>query len=401
MIDRNLRLYPIYQIARGMVFWLPIFFLYFSSRFSAGEVLKLEAIYYLGVVLLEVPSGVLSDRLNRRLTLVCAAGFWVLGCAVFATTQSFSAFVFGQLCLAAGMAFNSGTDSALLYDSLKELDRVSEFGAHESRAISRTQAAGAFGALIGGLLSGVDLRLAYVLSGASAFVALVLAWLLVEPTREDNAEAFASVSAIFSFLKDPALQWVFGFAVVMTVLNHVPYEFLQPWLVLWLAGEGVGSYSLTPAVAGTLTAVSMGLAAVASAHAARLQRRAGSAMTLLCCLGLQGLIIVSMAPIIHPLVAVLLALRSAPGSVSNVVIRMTIHPRISSQLRATWLSLQSLVGRLAFSIALVLTAWRVGDIHALNGTGISVAVLPFAVLAGASVLVLGLTHRALQYPPSA
>ena len=46
-IERNLRLYPAYQAASSSTFWLPAFFLYFSSRFDVAEVLLLEAIYYL------------------------------------------------------------------------------------------------------------------------------------------------------------------------------------------------------------------------------------------------------------------------------------------------------------------------------------------------------------------
>ena len=64
-MDRNVRLYPIYQAARSSTFWLPVFFLYFSSKFDVADVLLLEAIYYGAVVALEVPSGYLSDRLGR------------------------------------------------------------------------------------------------------------------------------------------------------------------------------------------------------------------------------------------------------------------------------------------------------------------------------------------------
>ena len=112
-MQRNLRLYLVYQVAHNGYFWLPVFFLYFSSILPAGEVLLLEAIYYLGVVVLEVPSGYLSDRIGRRVILVLSMAMWLGACLVFAFTSSFAAFAAGQLLLSAGMAFNSGSDTSL------------------------------------------------------------------------------------------------------------------------------------------------------------------------------------------------------------------------------------------------------------------------------------------------
>ena len=55
-MERNLWLYPRYRGLRDAIFWLPVFFLYFRSVLPADRVLLLEAVYYLGVVVMEVPS---------------------------------------------------------------------------------------------------------------------------------------------------------------------------------------------------------------------------------------------------------------------------------------------------------------------------------------------------------
>jgi hypothetical protein len=60
--ERNLRLYCVYIPLSRIYFFAPIFFLFFSSRFSIAQVLLLGTIYYLSVVLAELPSGYLSDR---------------------------------------------------------------------------------------------------------------------------------------------------------------------------------------------------------------------------------------------------------------------------------------------------------------------------------------------------
>ena len=129
----------------------------------------LESIYYAAVVVLEVPSGYLSDRLGRRPTLIIAAAATTAAHVVFATSGSFPAFAVGQCLLAAGMAFNSGTDSALLYDSLQAQGRPDEFGSIEGRAQAWGLITMAVASAVGGLSAGFDLRLAYVLSGVAGF----------------------------------------------------------------------------------------------------------------------------------------------------------------------------------------------------------------------------------------
>ena len=47
----------------------------------------------------------------------------LLACTTFLVAKSFEVLLFAQILLAAGVAFQSGSDSALLYDSLRALDR--------------------------------------------------------------------------------------------------------------------------------------------------------------------------------------------------------------------------------------------------------------------------------------
>lgn len=386
-MERNLRLYPHYQTARSLTFWLPVFFLYFSARLPADQVLALEAIYYAGVVVLEVPSGYLSDRLGRRPTLVVAAAAWTLGYLALGLASSFPVFVAGQLLLAAGMAFNSGTDGALLYDSLLACGRGDELAEHEGRAQARALLAMGGSALVGGAVASIDLRLGHLLSVGGAAVALGLALALREPPVEGRAHApLRQLRAVVSQWRQPALRWVFAFAVAMTVFNHVPYELAQPYLALVLdEPSGAGA---TPVVSGVVMALMMTAAAMASRASASLGVRLGAGSLLLGAMLLQGVVIGAMAAWLHPVVLAVLLLRSVPGSLAAPIQLGVILPRIEGRLRATYLSVQSLAGRLAFSGALLLSARAVGGLERLDheaiqalGVGFGLAlVLTFGVL---------------------
>ena len=361
-MQRNLRLYLVYQVAHNGYFWLPVFFLYFSSILPAGEVLLLEAIYFFAVVVLEVPSGYFSDRIGRRLTLLISAGATVAAGALFALTASFSAFVAGQALLAVAMSFNSGTDSALLYDSLDALDRGGEIGEMEARAHTWGFAATATAALIGGALAGWDLRLAYVLSGLSGLVAFGCAWQFVEPPRSGRRALppAGQLRAVLARLRNPLLAWLFAFSVVLVVVAHVPYEFFQPYLAFLFADRDTGVYAPTPLIAGLLVGAATATAALASTRAMALDRRLGTRAALLGALALEGFIIAVMGCLVHPLVIALIALRSVPVAVSGPIVNARIHPRVQTEIRATYLSVQSLAGRLAFSAALALASSAVG-----------------------------------------
>ncbi len=395
-LRRNLRLYPYLMACQSLLFWLPVFFLYFSSVVRPEQVLRLEAIYFLAVVALEVPSGYFSDRLGRRLTLAVSAGASLGACVTFVLFSDYAPFVLAQLLMAAAMAFKSGTDSALLYESLKALRRESEFSPHEGRAQAFAFAALSASALLGGVLAGYDLRIAYVLSGMGALAALLLCGLLIEPRSQPEAGAVlggvARLGASLKRLRDPTLRWLLVFAVAMTVFEHVPYEFFQPY-VQFLLDEVDEGYRQTPPVSGLLVALMMGVAAAASTRAVAVSARVGPGRILLLAVGLELVIIAAMGETLHVAVLGLIILRSVPMALARPIMHALIHDRLPSEIRATYFSLQSLAGRLAFSATLALAAWAIEGTQTLSVDAMQsvlrgftlggVAVLPFLVVGAA------------------
>ena len=150
-LTRSVRLYPIYAPLTQAYFWLPVFFLYFNQHMPIDQVLRLEAIYYIAVVILEVPSGYLSDTLGRRLTLLISAVSAIFAYALFFLSGSFGVFVLAQIGLAASMAFRSGTDTSFHYDLLKCLGREDTYPQREARIMRNVFIASAGAALLGGV----------------------------------------------------------------------------------------------------------------------------------------------------------------------------------------------------------------------------------------------------------
>ncbi len=356
-LTRSVRLYPIYAPITQAYFWLPVFFLYFNQHMPIDQVLRLEAIYYVAVVILEVPSGYLSDTLGRRLTLLISDISAVLAYAFFFAGSSFFVFALAQIGLAASMAFRSGTDTAFHYDLLACLDRKEEYANREARITHNIFLASAGAALIGGLVATSALRLAYGLSLLGACVAVALVFAFAEPNRDPKRRFlargfFAQIRACLTYLRQPALAWLMLFSVFMTVINHIPYEFYQPYIQL-LEGQHT---AYTPLVTGFHTALTMVIAAWFAKRSIRLRDHLGTRLALMLSAGIQALLISAMGFFLHPIVALLLGFRSVPRALMIAPLNAATVPRLQQHHRATYLSIQSLIGRLSFSFALALLA---------------------------------------------
>jgi hypothetical protein len=102
----------------------------------------------------------------------------------------------------------------------------------------------------------------------------------------------------------------------------------------------------------------------------------------------QAVVIGAMGAWLHPVVLGVLVLRSVPGSIAAPVQLGVILPRLEGRLRATYLSVQSLMGRLAFSFALLLAARAVGGLERLDHAAMTTLSVGFGIAMGVVALVL-------------
>lgn len=354
-LERNVKLYPLYEGLVNAYFWMPVFFLYFSEHLPLRQVLLLEAIYYATVVLLEVPSGYFSDTVGRRRTLLISAAGLTLSYALFFVGRGFGAFAIAQIFLAVGLSFKSGTDTALHFDSLNGLGRADEYAAREATANRNAMLGRAVAALGGGLAATWQLHFAYGLSLLAALATLAITLSFVEPASPFQESMLRrgfvrQLGACIGQLTNRSLAWLFGFAVIMIVINHVPYEFYQPYIDLLVGHRGLKLPGQgTPLLTGVITALMMLLAAWATAYSIRLRDRIGLAATLLLTTGMQVVIMAAMGLWLHEVVVLLILLRSVPSGMMKPPLHAAITPQVPQSLRATYLSMQSLAGRLSFA----------------------------------------------------
>jgi MFS family permease len=400
-LDRNLQLYPWYAACYNAFFWMPVFFLYFSAHLPLNRVLWLESIYYAAVVALEVPSGYCSDALGRRTTLLISSLCLLAAYVLFFVGGNFSQFAVAQVGLAAGIAFHSGTGASFLYDSLAAADAEDEYEERESIVARNALVATGGAALIGGLAASFELRWAYGLSALAALATLGLALSFREPNvhSDDDALRFdRQLKACLGHLARPALLWLFAFAVVMTMLNHVPYEFYQPYLDQ--LGTQWGLDDRTALATGLHMSATTMLGAWVARRSIDLDDAIGTGPTLLVATALQTAVIAIMGTLLHAVVAAVILLRALPKGIARAPMRAAIIPRIPERQRATYWSIQSLVGRLGFSGLLWGLGHLAGSTSPESWPTLSTLLQIGAGLGGVSliVLVIGLAAVELDFP---
>jgi len=356
-LQLNIRLYPWFRAASDGHAWITVFFLYMSQSLPLDQVIQLSAVYYFSVFVLEVPSGYFSDRIGRRITLLLAAGSLAGSYCCFIIGAGFWWFAAGQFLLATGIAMQSGTDTAFLYDSLKTLGREAEYAQREASAEQWGSIMLAIATLSGGVLGLIDLRLAYVFSLFSAITMGILAWRFTEPIHAPESVSLQQsfgriVLSCFDRLRDPVLGWIFTIVIVLYAMAHIVYEFYQPYIsLLQLPLFEASAYA--PLISGVVISISMFGGAIGARASIAWQGRLGLVGLLAVAMCIQLGIVAAMAVAISPLVLMLVSARNFPMSLVVAPVRSAIAPRISREQRATYLSLQGLAERLFFALLLL------------------------------------------------
>jgi len=394
-LERNLRLIPWHELLVRTNPWIAVFVLFTRVNFDLDGAIRLAGIYYLCVVVFEVPSGWMSDRLGRALTLRIAGAAWVVCHLCFILgADSFLLVAVGQAMLALGYASLSGTDVTFHFDTLEALGRHGEFGERQAKVSSRGLVFGGAGALLGGSLALIDLRLAFAASMVLASLQLLLALRFAEPPRAGEAAGlFRQIGECLSYLRKISLAWIFGYGIAMVVLEHVAFTLLQPWLTEAL-GKTADELGTTPLLSGALVAGVSLIGALFARSSVRLSSAIGLKTTLVGLGALSALIVSAMAISTSVIVIALIAFRSAQGSAAPVLISAAAAPELDQRHRATFLSLDSLAGRLSYGTILLFVATDIEDDVAAGLTRLSIISWTLvAITAVSAVLVNRRTRR--------
>ena len=114
---------------------MPIIVLFFQEHgLTLTEVMILQSIYSFSVALFEIPSGFIADIFGRKKTIVLSTIFTFIGFLVFSFFGGFYAFAIAQVLVGIGGSLMSGSDSAIIYDTLLETNSKTTYTKIEGRS---------------------------------------------------------------------------------------------------------------------------------------------------------------------------------------------------------------------------------------------------------------------------
>lgn len=371
----------------GLHFYLPVYVFYLQGRgLNLFDVNLLQIAGIAAQFIAEVPTGILGDKFGRKHSVVIGLVLMGISEASMLVATQLWHFIALQIVLGFGFAFISGSQQALVIDSLPR--DAPDHDAQVKRALGRLSAAQQIGFVISFALAGLiftDTQLArFMIPIAMTAGALWLAALIVSFAREPqlHAEAHTHTSSLMLLKSSAKLlrdDRAFRRIVLLSIFAN---SFGWYWIALYqpfLARANVPAVWFGPALAlGTL------LAAWVNANIERIERRLPRRHALLMLTALPGVLYVLMG--FEQGVASALVLFIAQYATMNAsapLISTYANQRIDARYRATALSLMSLLTTLYLAIAGVpigaLAEWSLPALFVAMGLVIIVNAFVFRI----------------------
>ncbi len=143
---------------------------------------------------LEIPSGYISDRIGHKNALVLGRILFVLSTLCYVLADSISWFFLGTIFLAIGFAFMSGTASAFMHDTLKEMGKDKEYAHIMGRIQSLGFAVPIIFIILLPFIAETSFKLAFLAALVIDIVGLIFVLLMTNPNNGTKVEEVSIVN---------------------------------------------------------------------------------------------------------------------------------------------------------------------------------------------------------------
>ncbi len=386
----NINKYYWYCFFKELMPIYPIYLLMFEQKgLSLVQISALLAIWTVPGILLEIPTGILADHWSRK-NLILLGSLLKAGCyLLWLFSQGFGFYAAGFLLWGMGGALGSGSEEALLFDSLKSERREDSFDRIYGKGRFLSGISTIFASLLGGYI-GMKFGFGIALS-ISILFALISA-VIVASMREinlykENVERKDTLNQSVRFLlgkKDILLFALISLLVITTAGVLDEYDQL-------IAKE----FGLSIALIGGWTAVRFLLTSLGGILAYRIRKRIEKLLhsqdrmvpIIILCIAAAGLLMT--AGIFRLLIfMVLYGLYYFVMAAADVIQEDYLQQRIEAEGRSTVHSITSLFMNLYGMVCFGLFGFVVSNSELFTGLTFAGAyIIVWTVIIGASYLI--------------
>lgn len=372
----------------SLYFYLPILTIYYQQKnLNFIQINSLWGIITGTIFLSEIPTGLIADKIGRKLSIIVSLSLQLIGEILFLFAQNYLFFIIISIIAGIGFAFQSGCSQALVYDSLKEQKREKEMKKATGSIGSFFQAGHVLGALASSFIvsqiTQSRIILAILLTIVSVGISLLISLFLKEPKtdyKHVEKNPLEIISQSFALIKqNSSLKRIILLGIFTTPFAgylrnfHPPYFQLANVAPYWLGlSLGIGGIA----------------AALASKYAYKLEEVFGIEKGMFLATCLPGFLYVFMALVIHPVFAVVLFISNfGYMSFQDPLFADYYNVHIKSEIRATVLSTINMFSSAYIALMGLIIGWIAGFsvLYAFLFMGV-------IVLLGSTIFRIGKRH---------
>lgn len=348
--ERNIRLiYGIWFLGAFLPI-IPVFVPFFVNwgGLSYAKAFFLEGWFMMCMVLLEVPTGAVADKISRKFSIFLGFAILTLGTLAFAVTPNFWLFLLGESLWGLGVTFISGATEALLFDSLKAMGAAKKSKGFFLNMKSMELTAIAIVSPIGGYLAGINLRLPMLASAFFLMLGAFLALFLKEPPmrREKGYSGLIRGSFRHLFQNKPLLIMALDFVLIGAFLN----------LSFWLWQAAMMNAGLSLYYFGIVAAIIMVFSLIVIMRAQMLEKHFGAKRLLRLTTALPGLMYIICGLTLYvPIIVGAMCIISAAFHIREPFFNHYMNQLIPSKKRATVLSVVSMMSSVSVILGYIVT----------------------------------------------
>lgn len=361
-LESNIWKFYLYEILYSLMFFTPIIVLFYQNNgLSLTQIMIIQSINSIAWILMEIPSGYFADTVGRKQSLIITGIFATLAMLTFGLGYNFYHFLLASLFWALAGVFISGADSAFIYDTLKCLHKENLYKKVWGNTVFCYSIGVSVASIIGGLLGGMNFRYPFFAMLPFYLFLIPLAFSFHEPTRNktlSNKNHFYNLlQAIkMSIFQNKKLRRLILYAAVIATAIDLAYYLYQPYFKL--SGLDIVYFGLVFAAFNLIQALS-------AKFSHSIEKKLGQNFSLILLFILTGMCYILMGNIIFIFSFIFAFLFQFVSGFSAVVISDYIHKETQSNIRATVLSVKSLIAGIFYALAAPIVGWLV-DAYTLS-----------------------------------
>ena len=367
----NVRLIYGINFLNNLIFFFPVLALYLENElFTLTNVALFFSFGAIMQTVLEVPTGIVADRLGRKHTLILSQLFFVLDTTLLVIGGHITVFLASAFFHAISRSLWSGTMDALLYDSLKSTNEHTLYKKVSGKSTAIAHMAIALSAVMGGYLAAVSLSLPIILTLIPVMLGLLLTFFVVEPRYHKDSDAYTHVKQSFkSFIGNKQIVLIAtGILLIAAVFDS--FNALNP---VWYSFKNVPIEMF-----GWITSILFVLASVGYHESHRFAQHFGDKHAIMLTTILPPITVLS-ATFFDRYTAIFFVLLSPIFfGLRQPILDHIVHKQTKSKNRATIMSIIALMKRLGQAV-FVLIMGHLADLYTINVAYQAAAILLFIV----------------------